>query len=323
VREVLSLAGPRKTVRDRAPAVHALVRVWWLAAGARLRIAGQLDPETEFAPAVALYREGISALIGASVVAVEGEVLPADVVDIRTAWGALERIWPRLDLGVDLGEFATARRALCEAIPLDGVPPEKAATAAACGEMARLVALLERAIEPRTARELAAYSAMRIAAVMAVLVVALVISVKRLLAPVDLALNKPVTQSTVLSTRAEVGGAYLTNGRLEYSYGAATDNSPDAGHADPWIMVDLQRPTRVGKIAVYNRGDVNFTDCLPLILEIGADLSSMKVLDTRKVLFTRTEPWVIDHLDETIRYVRVRMTGNSYIVLDEIEVYAP
>jgi len=322
-REVLFLDEARGKVRARPASVHASLRRYWLAARARLRVAEQLSPETEFAPAVALYREGIPPLVAAGVVAAEGEVYPSDVADIRAAWAALERIWPKLGIDVDLRDLRSARAALCDPPPVDEPPPGKAEAAAAYAAMARLVTLLEQAIEPRTEKRLAVYAATRQAVLGLAAVIAIVVPARVLFAPRDLALHKPVTQSTVHPSRESVGGAYLVNGKIEFSYGAHTDNTADGGRQDPWIMVDLLRPTRIGKIVVYNRGDSNFTDCLPLILEVGNDPSNMTTRGVRKDLFTRTEPWVVGHLDETARYVRVRMTGTAYIALDEIEVYAP
>jgi hypothetical protein len=319
--DLLSLRAPRAKVRSRPAAVHASVRRWWTAARARLRVAEQLSPETEFEPAVALYRDGLPALIAAGVVATEGEVFPADVVDVRAAWAALERIWPALGIGVDLKEFRSAKDALCNPLPLDEPPPGKAEAAAACAEMARLVTRLERAIEPRTERRLGALAATRQVGLALVALIAIGVPARQLFAPRNLALHKPVTLSTIHPTREAMGGAPIVNGKMEYSYGTATDNTVDGGRQDPWIMIDLQRASRIGKIVVYNRGDSNFTDCLPLILELGPDPSNMKTVEIRRDLFTRTEPWVINRLDETARYVRVRMTGTAYIALDEIEVY--
>jgi hypothetical protein len=256
-------------------------------------------------------------------VAVEGEVPPHEVTDIRAAWPALARIWPSLHPGVDLGEFRAAREALCEPQPLDAASPGKAEAFAIYVSMARLAALLQQAIEPRTLRQLARSSATRKAALAVAVAVTLTFPAVSLLSPVNLALHRPVTQSSVHPSRVDVGGANLVNGKIEFTYGAGTDNGIDGGEADPWMMVDLGRPTQIGKILIYNRGDGWFTDCLPLVLEVGADTASFKELGTRTVLFTRTNPWVVDHLAETARYVRVRKTGNGYLVLDEIEVYAP
>jgi len=322
-RELLFLAAPLGKVRGRPPSVQASVRRYWLAAHERLRVAAQLSPETEFAPAVALYRDGIPALVAASLIVTEGAVSPADVADIRAAWTALERIWPKLDTGVDLRDLRSAKEALCDPRPIDEPPPGKAEAAAAGAAMSRLVALVERAVEPRTERRLEAYAAARQAALGIAVVIAIALPARAFFAPRDLALHKPVSLSTVHPSRESVGGAYLVNGKIEYRYGAATYNDSDGGKPDPWMTIDLLRPTHIGKIVVYNRGDSNFTDSLPLILDVGNDTANMKTIGVRKDLFTRTEPWVVGHLDETARYVRVRMTGSAYIALDEIEVYAP
>jgi hypothetical protein len=322
LREALSLAAARAKVRGRPPAVNASIRRWWGAARARLRVAEQLSPETEFAAAVALYRDGIPPLVAATLVATEGEVSPADVVDIRAAWGALERIWPSLGVDVDLREFRSAKDALCNPPPVDEPPPGKAEAAVACAGMARVVSILERAIEPRTDRRLAFLATLRQATLVLAAGLAIGLSARHLFAPRNLALHKPVTLSTVHPSRESVGGSYLVNGKIEFSYAAATDNTADGGRQDPWIMIDLESPSRIGKIVVYNRGDASFTDCLPLILEVGLDPANMKTIGVRKDLFTRTEPWVVRGLDETARYVRVRMTGTAYIALNEIEVYA-
>jgi hypothetical protein len=321
--EFFTLAGPRGRIEGRTPAGQELLRTWWQAARARLRIAEQLSPETELAPAVALYREGITALIGAGLVAAEGDVRADEVTDIRAAWPALARIWPSLHPGADLGEFRVAREALCEPARLDAVAPGKAESFAVYVSMARLAELLERAIEPRTLRQLERSSKTRKVALAAAAVIALVFPVVSFMSPVNLALHRPVIQSSVHQSRTDVGGAPLVNGKIEFTYGTGTYDNQDAGESNPWMMVDLGRPTRIGKIVVYNRGDGWFTDCLPLVLEVGTDTDSFKELATRTVIFTRTDPWIVDHLDETVRYVRARKAGKGALVLNELEVYAP
>jgi hypothetical protein len=320
VRNGLWLAGPRSVVRARPADAQTAIGRWWRAAEARLRVARQLSPETEFAPAVALYREGITALVAAALVAVEGPAASPATTDMRAAWASLERLWPKLGSGVDIREFAAAGRALCEPEPLDASPLDPAEAAILVGAMARLSVILARAIEPRTRRRLALIATMRMALLAAVVAAAIAVPVRRALAPRNLALNKPVTLSSIYTTRRDVGGAYLVNGKLEYGYGGHTDNP---GPDNPWMTIDLGAPTRIGKIAVYNRGDGFFDDCLPLTLSVGLDPSAATVLGVRDKPFARTQPWVLDHLAVTARYVRVSKVGAGYIALDEIEVYAP
>src|SRR5260370_173371 len=202
---------PGWLVNGAPVARQGLVRRWIGAARARLRVAEQLDPEYEFAAAIALYREWLGALVGAS----RAARVPARMCMIRS-----------------------------------------------------------------------------------------------------IARNHPVPLSSVCpGTHARPGA--LVNGILEYSYGAHTDVQDD-----PWILLDLERPRRIGKIAVHNRGDGYFSECLPLILEVGTDGSSFKQLAVRETVFSRTDPWVLDRLDETVRYIRLRTTGRTYIALTELAAYS-
>jgi hypothetical protein len=183
--------------------------------------------------------------------------------------------------------------------------------------MRRLAFALERAIEPRTAAQLRRRRAVRLALLAATALVAISIPLPSLFAPTSLALHRPVTLSSVHPrSRAPAGGVGLVNGKLEFTYGAITDIQDD-----PWMMVDLERPMRVGRIVVHNRGDGWFDECLPLVVEVGSDASLLEEIGTRNTVFTRTNPWVLDHIDRTIRYVRIRKQGHGYISLDEVSVY--
>ncbi len=307
---------PGWLVNGAPVARQGLVRRWIGAARARLRVAEQLDPEYEFAAAIALYREGLVALVGASLAATEESVPEADVADAGRAFLALERTWPILQPRIDLGEFQAARRVLCEPPRLNEAPPGKDEASAACACIARLAVLLERAIDPRRRGE----TIRRRAVGSAVFALALLLGAATLSARMrmirSIARNHPVTLSSVYpGTHARPGA--LVNGILEYSYGAHTDVQDD-----PWILLDLERPRRIGKIAVHNRGDGYFSECLPLILEVGTDGSSFKQLAVRETVFSRTDPWVLDRLDETVRYIRLRKTGRTYIALTELAAYS-
>jgi hypothetical protein len=135
------------------------------------------------------------------------------------------------------------------------------------------------------------------------------------LAPKNLALGKKVTGSSQpdKSNRRPAG---LTNGSLEQSCGAETKEE-DA----PFFVVDLGEPTKIDRVAVYNRGDHEGDGNVPLALDVGEALDSMATVGERKTPFTRTDPWVVRGLDRTVRYVRVRRTSKGPLVLDEVEVY--
>jgi hypothetical protein len=231
---------------------------------------------------------------------------------------ALDRIWPRLGIEKkELGALEVARAILCGAASRDAGPPARDAGFTACASMRRLACALERAIEPRTASHLARRRALRVAVLATTVLICVSIPLPRLFAPKSLALYHPVKLSSVHpDSRAPSGGGGLVNGELEFTYGAHTDIQDD-----PWMMLDLERPTRVGRIAVHNRGDGWFDECLPLVIEVGNEVSSLEPIGTRTTVFTRTKPWVLDHIDRTIRYVRVRKGGHGYIALDEVAVY--
>ena len=88
---------------------------------------------------------------------------------------------------------------------------------------------------------------------------------------------------------------------------------------NPWVLVDLERPTLVHRIVVYNRGDGWFTDCLPLTREVGTEASALHVVETRETLFTQRRPWEIK-LEDTIRFIRLSKK-RGYITLAEIAAY--
>jgi hypothetical protein len=264
-----------------------------------------------------LYREGLIALVGAGLAAVEGRVLEADIAGIHAAWAALDRIWPKLCPGRAIGEFRLAHSALCEPAALDAPAPAGDVASAVCSEAACLVLLLERAIEPRTPRRLAGIAAVRTAGPVLALSLATWMLARSLLEPTSLALHRPVRLSSTHPASRALPGE-LVNGRIEFTYGAHTDIEDD-----PWIVIDLAQPVRIGKIVVYNRGDCCFSDVLPLIVEAGDSESSFRQVAVRNAPFSRTRPWVIDRLDVTARYLRLRKTGHTYIGLSEVSVYPP
>jgi hypothetical protein len=316
LQEFFFLTRARRTVRTRPLEQRREVRTRYLAARARLRVAEQLNPETELAAALPLYREGVAALVGACVAAVEGgggEV----AYDIRAAWSDLERVWPRLKVPQSLDQFRLARDLLCSPPSLKAQPVEAGEAAAGCNQLTRLVALLTRAIEPRTMGELGRSRFVRVAPFLVALVAVPAVLLRR--DPVNsrdnLALHKAVTLSSVHPQSVAPQGG-LTNGKVEFGYGAHTDFQDD-----PWMLVDLGRPVHIGKIVVYGRGDGWFSESVPIILDVGVDRAALKQVATRSDIFTSTNPWVIDKLDTTAQYVRLRRTGHGYIALSEVAVY--
>jgi hypothetical protein len=314
--EFFSLARARRAVRERSPEARREVRARYLAARSRLRVAEQLSPETELGAALPLYREGFAALVGACIAAVEGcgrEV----AYDVEAAWADLGRVWPLLKIPASLDRFRLARDLLCRAPSLEVQPVEREEAVAACDQLTHLVALLTRAVEPRTMGQLRRSRAIRVAPFVAALV-AIPLALGRY-DPVASSANLALHTTVTLSSKHPHSVAPpdgLVNGKVEFAYGAHTDIQED-----PWILVDLGRPVHIGKIVVYNRGDGYLDECLPLIVEAGLDRYRFEPVATRNDVFTSTNPWVIDKLDTTAQYVRLRKTGKTYIALSELAVY--
>lgn len=305
---------PLRIVTERPAARHAEVRRFWAAARARLAIAERLDRTSEAVAAIPLYREGMVALAGAAVAAIEGDVKPADVADFDAAWSALERVWPRLGVEASLDRF-TAGRDLLRATRAIDAPVTDASDALA--ELDVLSKTIERAIEPRTLRALRARRALRIGAVATTVVVGLAWAVPPLFAPTNVARGKPVKlSSSYPDSLAPADGTWIDNGKIERVYGAQTGVEDN-----PFIQIDLEKETPIKRVVVYNRGDGWFTDCLPLELALGDDESKLHAVAHRDHVFTQFRPWVVEP-NETARFLRLTKRGHSSCALSEVEVYS-
>jgi hypothetical protein len=314
VLEILSLSNARRVISARTPERHAEIRRWWAAARARLGVAARLDPEREQLAAVPLYREGLRALAGAAVASAEGNVKPEDVADLDAAWAALERVWPALGIPEPLSDFAPARDVLREPVAIDAPPRPVGDTIATLDRLSRLV---ERAIEPRSLKWLTWRARIQVGAIALAVVALLALKVPPLFAPKDLALHKPVKiSSSHPDSLAPSDGSWLDNGRVEHVYGAHTTSEDN-----PWMQIDLERPTAIGRVVVYNRGDGWLTDCLPLELAVGDDESKLRPIARREALFTQFHPWVVQ-TNQTVRFLRLTKRGHGTCALSEVEVFA-
>jgi hypothetical protein len=287
----------RKLIASRSPEHHALVRKRWKAARAYLRVAERLDPKWEAEPAYALYRAGLVPLVVAAMKAHDAKADVESIKDVDSAWRALKDVWPKLGIKADLGE-----------LPEDAVGASRA--------IDRLSVLLEPVVEPRDLRVLGWVARARVAALALVPIALAAWLVPPLFEPKCLTLNKPVKVSSGRESEAPPDGHDVVNGRIEHTYGMQT-NEEDT----PWVVVDLEKPTMVHRIVVYNRGDGWFGDCLPLTLEVGLDESKLRVVETRNTMFTQHRPWTVQ-LSEEIRFIKLSKKGlHGYITLAEISAY--
>jgi hypothetical protein len=232
-----------------------------------------------------------------------------------------EEAWERLDALVERGtvakppaDVAAARRWLAASRPLEEpeAPGEQEDAIAAAFASVRWLA---RCVDPRTPAAVRRQGMLRRAALAVGVAVLLASGLAMALAPVNIALDKPVSASSIPegSTRRPAG---LTNGRVELTCGAETKHD-----GSPWFAVDLGAPQAIDRVVVYNRGDGDPAESLPLALEVGDSLTSFETVATRTDAFTRTRPWTAAGLHRTARFVRVRKTTSGTLALAEIEIY--
>lgn len=127
------------------------------------------------------------------------------------------------------------------------------------------------------------------------------------------------TNSEPVTTQADAAGG--CDGVKNGEWGFHTDNNEN-----PWWQVDLGQVEVVGRVVIWNRRD-------------GAERASrIKVLlsDDGKAFrevyqhdgtvfhgFTDKKPLVVRLKQERARYVRLALPGQSYLHLDEVEVFGP
>ena len=78
---------------------------------------------------------------------------------------------------------------------------------------------------------------------------------------------------------------------------------------------------RIDRVAVYNRVDGWFDDCLPLVVEFSTDGAKYSEVARRDQHFAADPPWSVDGKRELARYVRVRLARRGYLALSEVEVF--
>jgi hypothetical protein len=134
--------------------------------------------------------------------------------------------------------------------------------------------------------------------------------------PTDLALNKPVKASSHQAGTPDPSG--LVDGKIAPTFGFHTD----VGQSNAWAIIDLERPTKIREIVVYNRSDHDSDDTLPYWLEISTDGTNYHEVARRAEHFgdgTWVAPaWTVS-LHEYGRYVRIH--SKRYLALNEIKVF--
>ncbi len=95
---------------------------------------------------------------------------------------------------------------------------------------------------------------------------------------------------------------------------------------DPWWQVDLERPTAIGRLVLYNRCDLAERNARILVWLSDDGNQWHEVYQHNGTVFyghTDNKPLVVDLKGQRARFVRLGLRGKSYFHLDEVEIYPP
>ena len=311
LREFFTLAGAERAAAAYDPAQGDRVQACF-AAAERRRLAGRkLVPHV---PACVLLRDAVLLYLCALRAARDGAMASSSLEPAE----ALARLPPLepdpLRPGAAASDDARVRDAVRSDDPLqfDCLAPDDVALTRAALE--RAAGQLRRGVEARSVRRVRAERWTRWAAMAGLVVYAAVAAARWFLLPPNVALNKPVTPSSVWYVPA--AGQTLVDGETGSSFGVHTklEDSPS-------VVIDLQDIYRIHRVAVHNRVDGWFDDCLPLVVELSADGRVFHEIGRRTTHFDGSPPWVVDAGRERARFVRLRVDRRSYLALSEVEVF--
>jgi hypothetical protein len=130
---------------------------------------------------------------------------------------------------------------------------------------------------------------------------------------------QPAAAAHVKPEEDAAGGV---DGVKDGKWGFHTENEPN-----PWWQVDLQQPTALARIALYNRCDGCAGRNVRIIVLAGDDGRTWKQLYQHNgtPFYGKTDGKPLSAPLEGVkaRYVRLQLPGTSYFHLDEVEIYSP
>jgi hypothetical protein len=173
--------------------------------------------------------------------------------------------------------------------------------------------MLQRHVEARSPFRVVATRWGRLAAVALVVAYAAAVALRARLSPKNIALDKHVRAS---SQGGGADGHELVDGEISAAPGVRT-NTEDSPNA----VIDLGKEYRIDRVAVFNRVDGWFDDCLPLALDFSTDGAKYREIARRDQHFGADPPWTVDGRREVARYVRLRVARRGYLALSEVEVF--
>ena len=90
-----------------------------------------------------------------------------------------------------------------------------------------------------------------------------------------------------------------------------------AEQLDPWLEIDLGKPTRFTAVRVDNRRDCCFDRAVPLIIEVSNEQQGFREIARRSSSFSS---WLATFPPTRARYVRVRVPARTVMHLAQIRV---
>lgn len=85
-----------------------------------------------------------------------------------------------------------------------------------------------------------------------------------------------------------------------------------------WVVIDLGKVRKIGRIVVYNRADGFEERAVPIKIEVSDDNQNYKQIAERKEIFDK---WTVKHLHAAGRYVRLKNTPPNCFHLGEVEIF--
>ena len=178
---------------------------------------------------------------------------------------------------------------------------EQGAAATKAGRFVRALLVRE---EARSLAYTRARRRLRVALALLTTVTALVLAVSFaawMVQPTDLAQGKPWRTSSALSAIIPANIFFHTNEEL-----------------NPWIEIDLGKPTEIHSVYIRNRSDCGQERAVPLIVEASLDATTWRELARHETVFTIWNP---TFAPTTARLVRLRIPRFSALHLEQVKVF--
>lgn len=309
VREFFLLEATERTIEGYAPEQHRRIRRLRAAGDARLSAARRAPSPVA---ACLLLREAVAAYALARAAARDPGIDDAALARLD---GSLEV--PQLPpdpLDGATGDTERVREALRARDPYYVDELDPASRARLHQALDRAAAALRGQVESRSLLHVRALRWGRLFAMVVVSLYAVWVGVRRRVMPANIALGKPVKVSSYKENPPD--GHELVDGRPGFTYAVITKTEDS-----PNVVVDLQGDYAVERVAIYNRADGWWEDCLPLVVEFSRDGKTYVEVGRRETFFGFTTPWVIQASGRMARYVRIRVARKSYLALGRLEIF--